>query len=305
MGLGLRSRAWCVLGALAVLVAACGGSGSSAVTGPGGSASTTVAGGPQPGSSPTTGGEAPTGATPVPSVEGSSPGTGGTGGPTTTTPSDAVIGVGSTGVGGVAAALLRPGRGDRVVLEVRAQPGMAPEPATIDHLVRVLQDASGKPVAVDGVDGLAGGARDWTAREIVERAASAAQVESGRRQVVLRLLFLQGTYGGDTGVLGVAVAGDVAAVFSDQVDASAGVLVSPTVVEDAVATHEVGHLLGLVDLVLRAGRGDPAHPGHSRNRRSVMYWQVDSGLVTQLLDGGIPTDFDADDRAELAQIRAG
>lgn len=276
------------------------------MAGPGGSVSTTVAGAPQPGSSPTTAATAPGGGSPSPSAGGSSPGTVGAGGaPPATPPADGVIGVGSTGVGGVAAALLRPGRGDRVVLEVRAQPGMAPEPATIDHLVRVLQDASGKPVAVDGVDPLPDGERAWTARGIVQAAASAAQVESGRRQVVLRLLFLQGTYEGDTGVLGVAVAGDVAAVFSDQVDASAGVLVSPTVVEDAVAMHELGHLLGLVDLLLGTGRGDPAHPGHSRNRRSVMYWQVDSGFITQLLDGGIPTDFDADDRAELAQIRAG
>ena len=300
-------RGWCLLGVLAVVAAACGGGeDADSIAGPGGSASTTVAGAPEPGSSPTTAGTAPGGGSPSPSSGGSSPGSVGAGGtPPATPPADAVIGVGSTGVGGVAAALLRSGRGDRVVLEVRAQPGMAPEPATIDHLVRVLRDASGKAVAVDGVDPLPDGERAWTAREIVQAAASSAQVESGRSQVVLRLLFLQGTYEGDAGVLGVAVAGDVAAVFSDQVDASAGVLVSPTVVEDAVAMHEVGHLLGLVDLLLGTGRGDPAHPGHSRNRRSVMYWQVDSGFITQLLDGGIPTDFDADDRAELAQIRAG
>ena len=232
---------------------------------------------------------------------GASGGTGGSNG----APAASVIGVGSLRVGAVAPPLLRPGRGDRVVLEVRAQEGAGPARATIDHLVTVLGAASGKAVAVDGPDPLGGGGRDWSAPDIVSAAAGAAQVESGRDQVVLRLLFLNGTFEGQNGVLGVAVAGDVAAIFSERVDAAAGVLVSPTVVEDAVAMHEVGHLLALVDLILGTGRGDPEHPGHSRNRRSVMYWQVESSLITQLLDGGIPRDFDADDEAELAQIRAG
>ncbi|MEO7428984.1 MAG: hypothetical protein ABIY48_06335, partial [Acidimicrobiales bacterium] len=208
-------------------------------------------------------------------------------------------------VGEVAPALLRPGRGDRVVVEVRAQQGAAPTQGTIDHVVGVLRDASGKAVTVDGIDAIAGAAHDWTQREIISTAASAAQAESGRSQVVLRLLFLHGTFEGNTSVLGVSVAGDVAAVFSDQVDSAAGLLVAPSIVEDAVTMHEVGHLLALVDLLLGTGRGDPAHPGHSRNRHSVMYWQVESDVITQLLDGGIPRDLDADDRAELAQIRAG
>lgn len=215
-----------------------------------------------------------------------------------------MIGVGSLDIGQVAPALLRPGRGDRVVLEVRAQTGAAPASSTIDHVKQVLASVSHKTVSVDGPDLLGGGAQDWTQKEIISAAAAAAQNESGRSQVVLRVLFLHGTYDGDTSVLGVAVAGDVAAVFSDQIQSAAGILVSPSVVEDAVTMHEIGHLLALVDLYLRTGRADPDHPGHSRNKRSVMYWQVESDLITQLLDGGVPRDFDSDDLADLATIRA-
>ena len=67
--------------------------------------------------------------------------------------------------------------------------------------------------------------------------------------------------------------------------------------------HEVGHLLGLVDLVLDTGRADPEHPGHSSNRSSVMYWAVESTLITDVLAGGPPRDFDADDLRDLAAIR--
>ncbi len=293
-----------VLAALALVAAACADRDDGSTVAPP-SPSTSTTAGPGAGGGPGgSGGGAGSEGTGVTTSSGGS--TGGVGGPSATTlPPDAVIPVGAGRVGEVGPALLRPGRGDRVVIEASAQAGAGPGRATLDHLVAVLRDASGKRVDVDGVGAIGGGARRWTQRDLISTAASAARVESGRRQVVLRLLFVHGSYEGDTGVLGVAVSGDVAAIFTDQVDSAAGLLVSPAVVEDAVATHEVGHLLGLVDLVLHTGRADPEHPGHSRNTRSVMYWQVESDLVTQLLDGGIPRDFDADDRADLAAIRSG
>lgn len=297
--------------AAAVLAAACGGGDDDPVAGDGGTTSSTAvaaAPGATDGPGQPVGGDGGTSSGAGTGDGGSAGAGGGSGGAVTSAPSapaDAVIRVGSLGVGAVAPALLRPGRGDRVVIEVRAQAGAEPADATLDHVADAIGSAASKPVSVDGVDSLGGGAHDWTAQEIVATASAAAQVESGRDQVVLRLLFLHGTYQGDDSILGVAVAGDVAAVFSDQVTAAAGILVPPSVLEDAVTVHEVGHLLGLVDLLLGTGRGDPAHPGHSRNKRSVMYWQVESGLITQLLAGGIPRDYDADDRAELAAIRAG
>ena len=208
-------------------------------------------------------------------------------------------------VGALAPALLRPGHGDRIVVEVRAQAGAAPDRATIDHVASVLRQVSGKPVQVDGVDRLDGSAAAWTPSAIAQAADGAADRPQGGTQVVVRLLFLRGSFEGDTSVLGVAVRGDVAAVFADQVAASAGVLVDASVIEDAVTMHETGHLLGLVDLVIDRDREDPGHPGHSTNRRSVMYWAVESDVIGQLLDGGIPTDLDAQDRADLAAIRAG
>src|SRR2546429_96958 len=70
---------------------------------------------------------------------------------------------------------------------------------------------------------------------------------------VLRLVFLRGQFndGGanDDQIIGLSVAGDVAAIFSDKVDGAATGFASPAHIENSVTTHEVGHLLGLVDLV--------------------------------------------------------
>jgi hypothetical protein len=208
------------------------------------------------------------------------------------------------GVGDLAAALLRPGNGDRVVVEVRAQAGAEPRAATVDRLLDRLRAVSGKEVVADGVDPVAGGSQAWTAASIAAAADGAAAFAQGGSQTVLRLLFVHGTFEGDGSVLGVAVRGDLAAIFTDQVDRAASLLTTPATVEDAVTTHEVGHLLGLVDLVIDTGRADPEHPGHSRNRGSVMYWAVESDLIGQVLGGGIPTEFDEQDRADLARIRA-
>ena len=286
--------------ALALLVA-CGGDDDGAgstttLPGPGPSTSVqetaTGAGTTQPGASSGTGGSSASGGT-----------SGGAPAPDTTAAPSGALAPG--GVGGLAGPLLRPGNGNRIVVEVRAQAGASPRSATLEALLGVLRQVSGKSVAMDGVDPVAGAAQQWTPASIARAADGAAEHAQGGTQVVLRLLFLHGTFEGDDSVLGVAVRGDVAAVFTDQVASASGVLTSSAEVEEAVTIHEVGHLLGLVDLAIDTGRDDPGHPGHSTNQDSVMYWAVESDLIGQVLGGGVPTDFDAQDRADLARIRAG
>jgi hypothetical protein len=290
----MRRRVGALLLAAALVAACSGGSDGAAGAGSASTTTTTVVGGAPVASSTTAaGGSGTTAGDRGSSVTANPP------------PSSGSPTIGLLPTGRLAPYLLRPGHGDRIVVEVRAQSGAAPAAATLDHLVRVLEDVSGKQVVVDGPDPVAGGAQAWTAGTLTAAADAAAQLPQGGQQVVLRLLFVRGSYEGDGPVLGVAVRGDVAAVFSDQVAAAAGLLVSPGEVEDAVSVHEVGHLLGLVDIVLQTGRADPDHAGHSRNTGSVMYWAVESDLIGQLLGGDIPHDFDADDRADLATIRNG
>ena len=211
--------------------------------------------------------------------------------------------------GAFARTILRPAPATAVVLERLEQSGAAPRQATIDHLVSVVGRETAKPVRVDGPVALSGGARDWKADEIRALADAQGQAKQGGSQAgsqaVVRLLFLKGTFEGNDQVLGVAVRGDVVAIFTDQVTASATPLVGRSLIERAVVTHEMGHTLGLVDLVLQTGREDRDHPGHSTNQGSVMYWAVESSLVGQVLNGGPPDDFDDADRADLAALRGG
>ncbi|MEO7837684.1 MAG: hypothetical protein ABIS21_08615 [Acidimicrobiales bacterium] len=206
--------------------------------------------------------------------------------------------------GAFATVLVRPQPAARLVLEVILEQGAEPSPGTVAHLVRVLQESSGKGVSVAtvAVPPGAGAINPDGIRALADRYGVAPQ---GNGQAVIRFLFLGGQLQGEDAALGAAVRGDTAAVFVNQLRRSSSPLVSAPALEAAVATHELGHLLGLVDLVLATGRADPEHPGHSSNRASVMYWAVESDLVTSALTGPLPADFDAADRADLAAIRSG
>lgn len=225
-------------------------------------------------------------------------------GPASTAPAPAPVLDGGVEVGFFAPAVLRPDLSTRVLVEVRSQPGAAPAGASLDHLQGVLAAVTGKPVTVINGPGIAGGARDWS-DAAVRAEARAGTAVSADGTVVLRLLFLEGVFEGSAGVLGVAVRGDTAALFSDAISASGGLLSGSGPVETAVVVHEVGHLLGLVDIYLQTGRADPGYPGHSSNPSSVMYWAVESSLIGSLLGEFPPTEFDQADLADLAAIRSG
>jgi hypothetical protein len=223
--------------------------------------------------------------------------------PSTTIPRQ--VDTGAKGdVGAYARHVLRPQGSERITVEILAQPGAAPAQSTLDHIARVLRDASGKTVSIPAPVALPAGdgtTNDTEIREWSDRYSRTAQTAE---QAVLRLLFLTGQFEQTASVLGIAVRGDTAAVFKERVRQTATPpFVTVAQLEPAVTTHELGHLLGLVDLVIDTGRDDPENPGHSRNRGSVMYWAVESDVVSQVLDGPPPKDFDAADRDDLAAIR--
>ena len=235
---------------------------------------------------------------------GSLPGNPGGPAPGDTTPGAAAQPVPLPGpVGSLAGWYLRPSGPEQILVQVLAQDGAGPRTEAPERVGQVLAQLSGKPVAVS-VGAVGGGARSWTAEELRAIADGSSPAQTAE-QGVLTVLFLHGGFAENERAVGVAVRGDVAAVFAERVDEASGMLGNPGAVEDAVTMHEVGHLLGLVDLVLDTGRQDPEHPGHSPNRGSVMYYAVESTVLGSVLSGGPPRDFDQADFDDLNRIRNG
>jgi hypothetical protein len=207
--------------------------------------------------------------------------------------------------GAFARTLLRPQPAARIVVERQEQAGASPAARSCTFASDTLRRVTAKEVAAPNPIFLIGAARRWTAEEIRTLADANGRAAQGGGTAVIRLLFLQGTFEGNENVLGVAVRGDVLAIFSDEVDAAATPVVPADAIEAAVLVHELGHLLGLVDLARDTGRADRDHPGHSSNPKSVMYWAVESDLIGQVISGPPPRRFDAADRADLQALRDG
>jgi hypothetical protein len=205
--------------------------------------------------------------------------------------------------GSYARPILRASEGGTVVLDLLVQAGAELRQDTVDHALDVLRRESDKDVSLS-VTEIPGTSREWTSDALIATADERSPNDATSDRHVIHLLAVNGSYE-EAAALGVAVRGDVAAVFTDQVRGASTPLVPARVIEAAVTVHEIGHLLGLVDLALATGRADPDHPGHSRNRGSVMYWAIESNVVAQVLGGPPATDFDADDRADLARLRSG
>jgi hypothetical protein len=207
--------------------------------------------------------------------------------------------------GAYARTLLRRESSGSVSLDVIVQSGASLRSTTTDHLLSLLtRESANAPSLVRGKD-ITASDQTWSPGKIVAAADSNAGARGSTDRPAVHVLALHGGLEGDANAIGVAVRGDVFAVFVDHVRDASTPLVPQRVIEDAVAVHELGHLLGLVDLALNRHRGDPDHPGHSTNRGSVMYWAIDSDLVTQVLDGAPATDYDQEDRADLATLRSG
>lgn len=203
-------------------------------------------------------------------------------------------------VGSAARQILQPEPFTEIVIEIAFVEGREPSPDTTAHLEEEIERASQKPVSVDTHE-IQGGKGSYTSADI-RGLSESSRTESAPRASIF-LAFLDGGFAENDQALGVAVAATVAAVFPDRIG-SLSTLLQPGGVERAVAVHEVGHILALVNIGYESAsdREDPEHPSHSSNKSSVMYWAVETLSVADVFAGGPPDRFDEADIADLRML---
>jgi len=217
---------------------------------------------------------------------------------------DLAIVRGANGPPGAAAAIiLRPAPATSLVVEVLEEPGAPFSQPSLDRVMSDLRRYSGKPVAEVHTPLPAGSSsRRWNENELAELADRSTKVAQGNGRFVVRILSVHGQNARSASILAVSFLGDTFATFPDRLASS------PQQLATTVTVHELGHLLGLVDLYLDRGRADtendPAGGGHSRNPGSVMFYAVDPSLLGSVF-GSASDRFDAQDERDLAAIRAG
>lgn len=213
--------------------------------------------------------------------------------------------------GGLTLACLTSSSYTSMVVEVDYEPGYKPLASSTDLLVERLTSVCDKPegISIEFQEVNFGQQGDWSAEDVRSKAwdqKTASPLEGSTLR--WQLIFPAGGYE-EASVLGVAVDASTVALFGDSIDEAEGPLGRPSVedVENSVVIHEVGHLLGLVNLVYQSpvDHEDADHPGHSNNDDSVMYWAVESTDIVNFIFGTLPNDFDTDDRNDLAGLADG
>ena len=267
---------------------------------------------PTPGEA-TAPGSSPGSAAPGPSSSpaGSSGGTASPTPPPSTDPPARTPADDGASVGANARALLREDR-PTLVLEVDVQQGVDVDQAAMDHLVDVLGGVLHKPggIVFEGGNTFASDRTRWTADDLRAAAAANRTTATTDDHVSVHVLYVAGSHvedGQQTDAIGLAYSASTIAVFPDRWEGLGSLLGSGRAIERAVLVHELGHLLGLVNLGYTSDldHEDPEHPGHSSNRQSAMYYAIESTLVGQVFSGPPPDTFDDADRSDLEGLRTG
>ena len=208
----------------------------------------------------------------------------------------------------MARTILRASPARRLVVEITYVSGRRPSQASVDHLTQILQREADKP---DGViptfdDPIPDTNSSYTLRDLVSLETRYRRLHSTGTVADIWVVALNGSYAGGSSTLGLSFRATAFALFEDQIDQAANVFVSSGSIERSVITHEMGHLLGLINIGYhsRYDHEDPQHPHHSKYQSSVMYWAVEDTSISTILRGGPPDDFDQYDRADLALLRA-
>ncbi|MFQ6012464.1 MAG: hypothetical protein ACE5LS_02315 [Thermoplasmata archaeon] len=192
----------------------------------------------------------------------------------------------------------------KLLIEVDHTPGDAPEASALVILqTRLLAYTAKESVEItSGV--IAVNQTTFDTLDLLELERAHRDSVTGGDTFTLYILSIAGELAnGGESALAAAYTASSLAIFKDVIS-RATLRPGPSLaeVEASVLVHEVGHLMGLVNLVYTSDLDyeDPAHPFHSDNSTDVMYWAIESAPFIQP-----PNDFGAETRFDLQKLRDG
>ncbi len=207
-------------------------------------------------------------------------------------------------VGASANELLASNKYSSLKIEVQYMTGFAPDAAAISHLQSMLAGLVNKPSGINIFT------KEIPASSNLNLSVSDVEtIEKNNRtaftsgsELAVYILYTNGNYT-DNNVLGVAYKNTSAVLFGKKINDNSGGIgqASRTKLVATVAEHELGHLLGLVDIgsPMQTNHKDVAHGNHCSNSNCLMYYASEtSDILGFLVTGNIPS-LDANCRADL------
>ncbi len=207
-------------------------------------------------------------------------------------------------VGASANELLSAATYSSVKIEIQYMPGYAPDAAAVANITSFLSTLINKPggISITQAQINASGKQVLSLNDIAAIEKNNRTVYTSGNQLGVYVLFTDGGYA-ETNVLGVAYRNTSMSILGKTVHDNSGGIgqASRTKLETTVMQHELGHLMGLVDVgtAMQTNHKDASHGSHCNNNNCLMYYASETTEVLGfLLTGSIPP-LDANCRADL------
>jgi hypothetical protein len=207
-------------------------------------------------------------------------------------------------VGASSGELLASSKYTSLKIEVQYMTGYLPDDAALTHLKNTLSALLNKPegIVIITKEIPASNNLVLSVNDIINTEKQNRTAFTSGNQLAVYCLYTNGTYTDDN-VLGIAYKNTSFVLFGKKIaDNSGGIgQASRTKLVATVAEHEMGHLMGLVDLgsQMQTSHKDQAHGNHCDNNNCLMYYASEtSDILGFLVTGNIPV-FDGNCRADL------
>ncbi|ASE62156.1 M12 family metallo-peptidase [Chryseobacterium indologenes] len=211
----------------------------------------------------------------------------------------------SRSVGASANDLLSNNRYNSLSIEIQYMPGYAPDSQAIEHVKNFLGTSlrkdNGIKISLREIPGTS--ASTLSAEDIRKIENTNRTVFTNGTTMAVNILYTNGQYTGSANTLGIAYRNTSIALFGKTIhDNSGGVgQTSRTKLEATVLEHEIGHLLGLVDLgsSMQVDHKDSSNGNHCNNKNCLMYYASETtDILGFIITGSIP-QLDTNCKADL------
>lgn len=207
-------------------------------------------------------------------------------------------------VGASANELLSDSKYKSLVIEIQYMPGFELSSTSVSHFQNLLSSIVKKPNGISIVtrEIAASASLNLSTDEVHSIEKSNRTVFTTGDQLGVYVLITNGNFTNNN-VLGAAYRNTSMVLFGKTIKDNSGNIGQPsrTKLESTVLDHEIGHLLGLVDIgsPMQTNHKDPAHGSHCNNSNCLMYYASDTrDILGFLVTGNIPS-FDANCLADL------
>lgn len=186
--------------------------------------------------------------------------------------------------------------------------GFRPNSASIQNLKTFLEDRLNKPAGISIIEKKISspGLAPYTNNEVILVEDTFRTLFNNQSILTLYIYFADGGSTSDTSssmVLGTAYRNTSFVIYEDTILENSDGIGQPsrTDLETVVMLHEMGHLLGLVNLgsTMQNPHLDTSHDKHCDNSDCLMYWEAETGNIFGSIIGGNIPQLDANCIADL------